>query len=199
MREPSFACCLPSPLALLFPSFSPPQFSSPWSCLGKVPARQILAKGQPSKEQNPREMPPTSQALSLLSTVMLIPGPLKEIVVLTTITESKAQPVGVGAAQTMEKIPAISELFPPQPQYLDTYLSCPLVRKHRTSSLPALSQIFTDLKPFSPPTLCPSPLMLANGFKLRKKQQAERKTCMYHTHHHEKQLASLEIGTEEEV
>lgn len=68
-------------------------------------------------------MLPTSQALSLLSTVMLIPGPLKEIVVLTTITESKAQPVGVGAAQTMEKIPAISELFPPQPQYLDIHTS----------------------------------------------------------------------------
>lgn len=41
--------------------------------------------------------------------------------------------------------------------------------------------------------------MLANGFKLRKKQQAERKTCMHHTHHHEKQLASLEIGTKEEM
>lgn len=106
MREPSFAFCLPSSLALLFPSFSPPQFSSPWSCLEKVPARQILAKGHPSKEQSPREMPPTSQALSLLSTLMLIPGPLKEIAVLTAITKSKAQPVGVGAAQTMKKIPA---------------------------------------------------------------------------------------------
>lgn len=59
--SPNF--CLPFPPTLPFLSFSPLQLFISLKLFGKSACETNPSQGHPSKEQSPREMPPTSQAL----------------------------------------------------------------------------------------------------------------------------------------